>query len=522
MNKLILLSSLLIFVTLSFVIAQDQAVSAEEEIQAGVTPDNPLWGIDRALENINLALTFDKSAKAEKGLKHALERLLEVKAMIEEEKIPDAEKAELAHKEKLTRVRAGIQELEEDNEKNLEEVVDLENALDDQEAELDEIRSRIRIKIEGITLTEEQIARLLAFINSLDENIERVRIDIENKEERTKVRIEQRTGRSRIEIEDGLGRLREERKVKAKIFDDFSRVKVELKFTIRATSKDEVIKEIIERFALTKEEANRLLKIERGDDEKEEVEICHIPPENPEEAHTIIIGAPAVSTHLAHGDSLGHCDNGSDNSITEQDEDKKELERLEKLRIKAKIKEKHGVSFAKVKIKLEFIDGTDRESIIKAIVKRIQLTEQEILDVIEFKQEVEEEEKEREIEVEIEDDEAEIEIKWDRIKMEFKLKTTNEKEILNEIALRLGVPVEEIRPFVEFEIETREEKEDLIEFKDENDEIDEEDKAECTVDANCEEDKVCVEGECENAPECTVDTDCDEDKICVESKCEST
>jgi hypothetical protein len=43
---------------------------------------------------------------------------------------------------------------------------------------------------------------------------------------------------------------------------------------------------------------------------EEKVTICHIPPGNPDNAHTIVVGAPAVPAHLAHGDSLGECGGG--------------------------------------------------------------------------------------------------------------------------------------------------------------------------------------------------------------------
>ena len=38
--------------------------------------------------------------------------------------------------------------------------------------------------------------------------------------------------------------------------------------------------------------------------------ICHIPPGNPGNAHTISVPQSAVPAHLAHGDSLGACPGG--------------------------------------------------------------------------------------------------------------------------------------------------------------------------------------------------------------------
>jgi hypothetical protein len=37
------------------------------------------------------------------------------------------------------------------------------------------------------------------------------------------------------------------------------------------------------------------------------VAVCHVPPGNPANAHTIVIGEPALSAHLRHGDPLGAC-----------------------------------------------------------------------------------------------------------------------------------------------------------------------------------------------------------------------
>ena len=40
------------------------------------------------------------------------------------------------------------------------------------------------------------------------------------------------------------------------------------------------------------------------------VTLCHVPPGNPADAHTITVGESAVSAHLAHGDELGECPTG--------------------------------------------------------------------------------------------------------------------------------------------------------------------------------------------------------------------
>ena len=37
------------------------------------------------------------------------------------------------------------------------------------------------------------------------------------------------------------------------------------------------------------------------------VEICHIPPGNPENVHSIRISENALTAHLAHGDLVGAC-----------------------------------------------------------------------------------------------------------------------------------------------------------------------------------------------------------------------
>jgi hypothetical protein len=43
-------------------------------------------------------------------------------------------------------------------------------------------------------------------------------------------------------------------------------------------------------------------------DSEGKVDICHIPPGNPANAHTINVSVNAIPAHLAHGDFLGTCE----------------------------------------------------------------------------------------------------------------------------------------------------------------------------------------------------------------------
>jgi len=67
----------------------------------------------------------------------------------------------------------------------------------------------------------------------------------------------------------------------------------------------------------TEEEEEKEDEEEEEEEEKEnKIKICHVPPGNPDNAHTIEVSQSAVDAHLAHGDSLGPCDEPPEETFT--------------------------------------------------------------------------------------------------------------------------------------------------------------------------------------------------------------
>jgi len=151
---LILLISL--FPTIS-----SQEIATQEDISiAGVTPDFPFWwGLDRAIEGITEM--FSEKAK----LNHAKERLAEVKVMIQENKIEEAEKARQSFNRLRLRVR---------NQTQIQEHTELMNNLGQKISAIASVKGK---------LTEEQRNEIKDLILQHKERIKEESDDMEEDEE---------------------------------------------------------------------------------------------------------------------------------------------------------------------------------------------------------------------------------------------------------------------------------------------------------------------------------------------------
>ncbi len=143
-----------LFTILVIVMLMVPFVVAQEEVDPGVTPDSLFYGLDKAMDRISLALTFNKAAKAEKGLKIAEERLMEAKQMFEENKGDKAEKAQEQHERTLQIVEKAAAQVQ-----NQEESEEIQNKIMSHYEKVVQVKTQI-LDRQRERMTEEQIAKL--------------------------------------------------------------------------------------------------------------------------------------------------------------------------------------------------------------------------------------------------------------------------------------------------------------------------------------------------------------------------
>jgi len=97
-----------------------------------------------------------------------------------------------------------------------------------------------------------------------------------------------------------------------------SRDKLKIKFNLGQEKKNQGEKEEIEMETELENDDENENSNQKGEQGREKVTICHLPPGNPDKAHTIIVARAAVETHLNRGDILGPCEE-EDNATSTPD-----------------------------------------------------------------------------------------------------------------------------------------------------------------------------------------------------------
>lgn len=215
MDRKILIGFVLVFSLVSvfaYPITGNSINTLEGDIDAGIMPDSFFYGVDVALDNINIALS-SKDNRAEKGLKVARERLLEVRMMIDENKFDKSLRAQKEYSDILFKVEESVSDIDLDNvDKEIEKKIEMEKKIGEHRLELEEIKDELRMKIDVRgNLSEESLEIVDSVLSNLDNSTKMVEIKIDEEKNKTKIKIKNETGRTEVEIEKRVKEIEEEK-----------------------------------------------------------------------------------------------------------------------------------------------------------------------------------------------------------------------------------------------------------------------------------------------------------------------
>lgn len=296
-------------------------------------PGDFLFPIDIALERVQIAIA-NRGVRDTLRLRFAEERLLEARLALAELADPEEEEAdddetvdEIATSSDSTDDDAATTTPEEDeggekpkksfSQKSIDKAA---NALAAALEHLERTREKLlaagnsaavlvldEIIAELNELAQEHLSDLDTFEAEIKSNGDNLKIKIKasSEELETKFKFEQKgKGKTKIKFEERDGD-QEDDDTEFKFELDDGEVKVKEK----------------------KKNGKTKIKIEIEEDDnndkkgggKGKVTLCHIPPGNPSNKHTIRVGSPAARAHLAHGDILGSCEGDGDGNGEEDD-----------------------------------------------------------------------------------------------------------------------------------------------------------------------------------------------------------
>ena len=150
---------------------------------AGTTPDSPFYGLELAIERIQLALERDPAKRAERALMHAEERLAEVQEMVEANKIEAAERAQVRHTELFAEIEDVVSDKDQMPAEALRNTMVLQDKVEKHRAKIE----KVKISFESKDQFLEQMSQLWDQMNGDMDSIE-VRID--NAREKVQVVME--------------------------------------------------------------------------------------------------------------------------------------------------------------------------------------------------------------------------------------------------------------------------------------------------------------------------------------------
>lgn len=189
------MAMLLVFSVMPMVVAQDTVVEPVETeiIDAGITPDSPLYGLERAMERLKLVFMRDKASRALYKIQMAEERLAEAEQMLEEDNFEAAQEAEEAHNEIIEEAQQEAEEIETDDgeevaEEALEDVEKVQLALLAHGEKVALVHNRILEKMRTNNASEEKLAHIGEVFAKITAKAQEMEQKVAEKRERVRTR----------------------------------------------------------------------------------------------------------------------------------------------------------------------------------------------------------------------------------------------------------------------------------------------------------------------------------------------
>jgi len=245
---------------------------------------------------------------------------------------PPVKELEEQQKEKIKQAKQYKNELREEYKKKFEEK---KKIFVDYKKELKEKYRDLKNEF------KEKYAQLrISTISDMDEDSED---EIKSEIKRNELRL------LKYEFRENLKNLKLEAK---QHFDEFKH-KLNDKENDRKNKIHDIINELKEKYKNKIREHNHPstsdLESYPVDYESKKIEICHVPPGNPDNVHTLSILVNAMRAHLAHGDYMDECTENGDDETNDEEEIEIEVEieedeNDEGQTIHVEIKEQLGIS----------------------------------------------------------------------------------------------------------------------------------------------------------------------------------
>jgi len=274
---------------------------------------------------------------------------------------PPVKELEEQQKEKIKQAKQYKKELREEYKIKLEEK---KKILADYKKELKEKYKELKNEF------KEKYAQLrISTISDMDEDSED---EIKSEIKRNELRL------LKLEFRENIKNL----KLEAKQHFDELKHKLKAQETDRKNKIHDIINELKEKYKNKIRHHDHLLISDLDnyltDYANKKIEICHVPPGNLDNAHTLSISVNAMRAHLAHGDYIDECTENGDDETNDEEE------------IEIEVEIEDGIAKIEVKIgdeELEFeLEETDRGLIIQYIAENTDLTIEKIEAYIEFEE----------------------------------------------------------------------------------------------------------------------------------------